>query len=242
MHMVSENIGLSVIIPAYNESENLPILIPRIREVAQSALIIVVDDSVNRDKVKTGNYLAKLQDPRIQYIPRSGKLGRGSAVLNGISVALRDSKIRFIVEMDADLAHDPNDIPRLISAIKTSDMVVGSRYLSGSAVRDWPWYRLWQSRTINFFLRFWLGLKLSDYTNGYRIYTRKSAEFIIGAHLKESGFIALSEIAYRLKKHGFRISEIAITFTDRKYGKSSADIRELARSLIGAIRIRLAGG
>lgn len=119
-----------------------------------------------------------------------------------------------------------------------TDLVIGSRYLNKSRITKWPLKRLILSKIINFFINKWLGLKLSDYTNGFRLYNRKAVEFLTKVPLKEKGFIALSEIAYRLKKNNFKISEVPIVFTDRTYGKSSAGLKEFVASLIGIVRIK----
>jgi len=117
-------------------------------------------------------------------------------------------------------------------------MVVGSRYMKGSLIAKWTWSRLIQSKIINFLLTYWLGLHITDYTNGFRAYSRKACQFLITAPLREKGFIVLSEIAYMLHSHGFRIMEVPITFTDREYGKSNANFSELMHSLRGVFLLR----
>lgn len=221
------NSDIAIIIPAYNEVENLRILLKDVRRYLPDAQIIIVDDS----PVKT-DY------PGAIVISRQRKLGRGSAVLTGFSEALKDKTIKYLFEMDADLAHSPSEFERFLVKRNEADMIIGSRYLGTSRIVKWPKYRLIQSKLINTFLNMWLGLNISDYTNGFRLYSRVAAEFLVRASLKESGFIALSEIAYRLKKNGFRITEVPISFRDRTHGASNANIKEVFQSLIGAIRIR----
>lgn len=223
-----KNRSVAVIIPAYCESDNLKILLPRLLKTLPGAHIIVVDDSEEPQK-----YYGAL------VLTRGGKKGRGSAVLFGLKHAIINSQIHYFIEMDADLAHAPEECRSLIAAAEYSDMVIGSRYMRGSTIRDWPMYRLVQSRIINFFLRFLLGLQLTDFTNGFRLYTRPVAEFLVRTPMKEKGFISLSEIAYKVKNHGFRMAEIPVSFTDRKFGTSNANVRELFMSLIGAFRIRM---
>jgi dolichol-phosphate mannosyltransferase len=175
----------------------------------------------------------------VAVLHRGAKKGRGSAVIDGLKYALKKYSIRYFLEMDADLAHAPEECRALIDASAHADMVIGSRYLKGSVIADWPMYRLVQSRIINFFLRYLLGLRLTDFTNGFRLYTRPVVEFLVRTPMKEKGFIALSEIAYKVQRHGFRIAEIPVSFKDRKFGSSNANIRELFASLIGAFRIRI---
>jgi len=231
---------VSVIIPSYNESENLKLLLPNILHVLPSARIIVVDDSIGEERIHT-EHICKRDAARIIYVSRNNKLGRGSAVLKGLKVALTNNSAQVFIEMDADLAHDPKEIPALLLKMNQADMVIGSRYLRGSKIIKWPASRLVQSKIINFLLKYWLGLHISDYTNGFRAYSRKASEYLTSIRLFEKGFISLSEIAYKLQKKGFIVAEVPITFTDRKFGKSNADIKELITSLIGVIGIKMRG-
>lgn len=230
-----------VVIPSYNESDNLRILIPKITKVLSGVQIVVVDDSPTEERKKLENIRSSQKSDNVSFIFRNHKSGRGSAVIDGLKYAANNTNRKYFIEMDADMAHDPDDIPKLFAKTDMGDVVIGSRYLSGSHIKDWPIRRLYQSKMINFFLNYWLGLKLSDYTNGLRLYNRKAVNFLTNVKLYEKGFISLSEIAYKLKKAGFRLTEVPITFTDRKYGKSNADFNELVKSLVGAVRIRIRG-
>lgn len=223
------NLGIAVIIPAYNEQKNLRILLKDIGLYLPHAHIVIVDDSPSGH----GEF------PGVILIARGHKMGRGSAVIRGLAEALTHKEIQYCFEMDADLAHSPKEFERFLAVRHEADMVIGSRYLASSRIVKWPLRRLVQSKLINAFLNMWLGLHLTDYTNGFRLYSRKAAEFLLGARLHETGFIALSEIAYKLKRNGFRIAEVPISFQDRKHGASNANFKELLRSLMGAIRIRM---
>lgn len=228
-----------IIIPAYKETENIPTLLKKIFQQLPETKVIIVDDSPQEENKKLKRAVP-YKNKQVRIICRSKKLGRGSAVIMGLKEALKYKKLQYFFEMDADLAHDPKDFDKFLRKREEADLIIGSRYLSGSKIINWPAWRFILSRiVINTFLKFWLDLHLSDYTNGFRLYNRKAAEFIIKANLRETGFISLSETAYKLKKAGFKISEVPISFTDRKYGKSNAGIRELIKSLIGAIRIRM---
>ncbi len=232
---------VSVVIPAYNESKNLRILVTNIVKMYPQIKGVVVDDS-DKDENKESKKIISQISKKFKVLSRLKKQGRGSAVMEGIKYSLKDKGIRVIVEMDADLAHDPKDLALFLDSISVNDMVVGSRYRKGSKIVEWPLFRLVQSKIINFFLKIWLGLNLSDYTNGYRAYSREAAEFLAKQRLREKGFISLSETAFKLRKGGFKISEVATTFRDRKFGESSADFKELLASLCGAIRIRFSNG
>ncbi len=228
---------VAVVIPAYNESRNIGILIPRILQILPKATIIIVDDSSGNEQAKTKNICINIKKS-VTCISRKKKEGRGSAEIDGMKVALQRTSSKIIIEMDADLAHDPKEIPRFCAPIGRYDMVVGSRYMAGSRIIKWTWSRIIQSKIINFFLNYWLGLQLTDYTNGFRAYTRQACQYLISVPLREKGFIALSETAYILSKKGFRITEVPISFTDRTYGKSNANLKELFQSLFGVIALR----
>lgn len=231
---------VGIVIPSYNESKNLRILLPNILRVVPNAGIIVVDDSTGDERTETSALCAK-DTAHIVYVSRNKKLGRGSAVIAGIKIALKNKAVHVCIEMDADLAHDPKEILILLSKMKEADMVIGSRYMKGSKIVKWPIARLIQSRIINFILRYWLGLHISDYTNGFRAYSREACEYFCSITLFEKGFISLSEVAYKLQRKGFTIAEVPISFTDRKFGSSNANFKELFTSLVGVIRIKLRG-
>lgn len=226
----------AVIVPALNESGNLKILVPNIFNNLSGSKVIIVDDSGVSENKKL-HVLMKKYGNRVEIINRGKKLGRGSAVIAGLKSGLQDKNIKYFFEMDADLSHNPNEIVRFLK-YQNFDMVVGSRYTKDSRIVKWPWWRLVQSRVINFLLNLWLGLSLTDYTDGYRMYSRPAVEFLGKTKLREKGFISLSEVAFKLKKAGFKITEVPVSFTDRTLGKSNANPRELVNSLIGAVRIR----
>lgn len=239
---MSQNIG--IIIPAYNESANIGILTKRIFLHLPNAKIVIVDDSKIESNLKLKKLLnsdSNLKNKGIILISRLRKMGRGSAVIEGFREMLKNKQIKYFFEMDADLAHDPKDFTKFSETItsKNADLVIGSRYLEGSRIIKWPLKRLILSKIINNLINIWLGLKISDYTNGFRLYNRKSVEFLTNIKLKEKGFISLSEVAFRLKGEGFKITEVPIHFTDRAYGKSSAGLKEFSSALMGIVRIKM---
>lgn len=231
--------SIAIIIPAYNEAKNIPILLTRIYTTTPNALAIVVDDSLP-DQATIISDTMKKQFPNAVYVRRAKKSGRGSAVIAGMKEALKTKSVTHIFEMDADLAHDPADFAKFLAIKEAADLIIGSRYTDNSAIVNWPLKRLIASRAVNAFLKLWLGLALTDYTNGFRLYSRKAVEFLMTQPLRETGFISLSEVAYRLKNGGFAISEVPITFTDRIHGTSSANAAEHFNALRGMVRIRLA--
>ncbi|OGG10120.1 hypothetical protein A2154_00135 [Candidatus Gottesmanbacteria bacterium RBG_16_43_7] len=239
MNAKQEPEDLSIIIPAYFESENLQILLAKICAEFPKAFICIVDDSDFKERKKLERLAQTLKNNRLNFIFRYVKSGRGSAVIDGLTYMLKTYNTYYYVEMDADLAHDVRDIKKMQLKARDADLVIGSRYLPGSRITDWPVRRLIQSRIINAGLNLWLGLNISDYTNGLRLYRRQAVRYLVSIRLREKGFIALSEIAYKLSKQGFTLTEVAVTFTDRKFGQSNANFSELLASLVGAIRIRL---
>lgn len=238
------NQNIAIIIPSYNESTNIAILVKKIALSLPRAYILIIDDSNPEENKKLQASLKQSSreiSGRAKIISRFKKLGRGSAVLLGFKEMLGNKSIQYFFEMDADLAHDPQDFAKFLDTFQATnaDIVIGSRYLSNSQITEWPLWRLVLSRLINFSINLWLDLKLSDYTNGFRLYNRRAVEFLSSIHLRERGFISLSEIAFRLKSNRFKIVEIPISFTDRKHGKSNANSKEFISALIGLIRIRI---
>lgn len=228
----------AVVIPTYNEALNIKNLIGAIRKVAGKAnKIIVVDDSTSDNTGEVVKHIAR-KDKNVFLIERKVKKGRGSAVFDGFRFAQKFNPSYFI-EMDADFSHDPQAIPKLLVQIKKgSDVVIGSRYLAQSEILNWPLSRKIFSRFSNLYAKLLLGVPISDFTNGYRIYNGKSVKFLLNQNLKSTGYIMLSETAYKLKKAKFKFDEIPITFINRKRGKSSTNFSEIKNAFVGILKIR----
>lgn len=229
------------VVPSYNESKNLTILIKKIRENFKTSYVVVVDDSTQIEKKKIKKSLIKYStDKKIHLILRSKKSGRGSAVIEGFKYSLKNKQIKYFFELDADLSHDPAEAQIFLNKMNetSSGLVIGSRYMNKSEIKKWAWWRVILSKMINLFLKILLNLNLTDYTNGFRLYNRNSAEFLCNKKFRSSGFILLSETSYYLKKNGFKLSEVPISFTERVKGKSSMGNRELINSLINILLIR----
>jgi len=227
--------NISAIIPAYNESDNIEKLLKKIRENIKSNIIIIDDSSNNLTK----SILIK-KKIKLTYIKRNKKMGRGSAVLEGLKRALKNKKIEIFIEMDADLSHPPSELRRNIKFFKDKnlDLLIGSRYLKKSQIINWPISRRVFSRLANYLAKFLLKIPCSDYTNGYRIYSRRAAEKItekcgnIG-----DGFIILSEILLVLYKNNFKIGEIKTKFINRSRGESSINYKLITASFKGLIKL-----
>ena len=228
---------LSIVIPAYNEKENLVKLLPILIKKYPSSSIIIVDDA-SPDQTASFIRTYARKNPRVTLIERSGKLGRGSAVLAGFKKALNLDRSNYILEMDADFSHDSQDLQRLINHASSKTVVIGSRYIKGSRIVNWPMLRKVLSRLANLYTRIILGIPIHDYTNGLRLYPKAAVEEILSHPMKESGYAALSESAYLLFRKGYVFKEVPTTFVARKIGKSKTDLPEYFRSLLAILKIR----
>ena len=224
-----------VVVPAYNEEENILRLVRTLRALPEHPDVLVVDDGTDR----TADLLREEQehDRGVRLLKRSGKGGRGTAVLDGIAIGLQDGYDR-IVEMDADFSHDPATLPALLRAADDRTIVIGSRYIRGSRIENWPLGRRVFSRFANAYASLILGIGIHDYTNGYRVYPRLAAQQIDRTRIRASGYIVLSEIAWQLFRRGFRFTEVPMTFVNRARGTSNFSLREVTESLKALWRIR----
>ncbi|OGH23438.1 MAG: hypothetical protein A2629_00120 [Candidatus Levybacteria bacterium RIFCSPHIGHO2_01_FULL_41_15] len=229
----------AVIVPSYRESEkNIKALVLKIKNILPDSLTIIIDDSPKKEAHKIKSLLKNYKNVKIIF--RFKKLGRGSAVMEGFKEAFKNKNIKYFFEIDSDLAHNPSQMPRFLNKIMTGkcDVVIGSRYIEGGKTINIVLSRIILSRIINLFLRFWLNIKLSDFTGGFRMYNRKSTEFLCKSKIRSNGFITLSETLFLLDKNGFRVTEVPITVSVKKEGKSNVDIKELFRSLFFVLSIR----
>lgn len=236
--MKIESHEVAIIIPTYNEKENIKKTIGLIKTVIPSALIYVVDDNSPDKTSELVKEMAKKKNSNIFLIVREKKNGRGGAVLEGMRKAIKNKKTKYFVEMDADLSHSPKQIPRILGKRKNGIVVIGSRYIKGSKIVDWPIKRIVLSNLANRYISQILQMDVHDFTGGFRCYPRKAVKIILNSGIKQKGFIALSEILYLLSKHGFRFIEVPITFKDRTKGVSNATTSEVLKSLLAVIQIR----
>jgi len=231
-------ISLAVVVPTFNEADNVAQLIEAIfRNISPSDKIIIVDDNSPDGTGRIADKIAKKKKNLI-VIHRQGKSGRGSAVWAGFKAAQKFNPTLYI-EMDADFSHKPQDIRRLLSAIKEGpDVVVGSRYLQKSKIYNWPITRRIFSKLANCYAELILKVGISDYTNGFRIYHKPAVNYLLSQKLVSPGYILLSETAYRLKKASFKFDEIPIVFVNRKRGVSNLNLNEIKNAFLGIFKIR----
>ena len=231
--------SIGIVIPAYKEAENILSLIKKIRKQI-NCLIIIVDDSPD---LKTKKVIFDSKIKNLKYYNRGKKDGRGSAVIFGFKKLIKISaNLNCFIEMDADLSHSPTELKRNISFFYANslDLLIGSRYLNGSKIINWPRSRRILSKLSNLLAKILLGVPVSDYTNGFRFYSKAAVKTVISNCNKTGGgFIILSEIILILWKKNYKISEIKSIFRNRTRGESSVNLKLIIESLIGLCKLYL---
>jgi dolichol-phosphate mannosyltransferase len=208
-----------VIIPTYNERENITKIIPAVLAQDENLDVLIVDDGSPDGTGAIVDQVAA-ENPRVHALHRSGKLGLGTAYVAGFKWAL-DHDYEFIFEMDADFSHNPEVIPRFLAAIQNADLVLGSRYQNGQInVVNWPMSRLFLSYSANIYARRVTGLQVFDATGGFKCFRRRVLEAIDLDDVRSNGYAFQIEMTFRAWKKGFRIMEIPIVFVDRTEGTS----------------------
>jgi dolichol-phosphate mannosyltransferase len=207
-----------VIIPTYNEKENIERFIPRVLEQDLSLDVLVVDDNSPDGTAGLVKGMMKTE-PRIHLLQRAGKLGLGTAYIAGFKWGL-ERGYDYFQEIDADFSHDPKELPNFLKAIRGSDVVIGSRYKGGIRVVNWPLSRLVLSKGAAWYVRIVTGLPVADPTGGFKCFRRCVLEGIDLDMVKSNGYAFQVEMSYRAWMKGFTIQEIPITFADRTAGKS----------------------
>ena len=226
-----------VIVPTYNERENIARLISEVLAQDPRLEILVVDDN---SPDGTGPIVEALsrENPRVHLLPRERKMGLGTAYLAGFKWAL-DRSYAYIFEMDADFSHPPSHLPQFLEAIRDADVVLGSRYRNGKVtVVNWPMSRLMLSYSANIYARFVTGLPLFDSTGGFKCFRRQVLEAIDLGAVRSNGYAFQIEMSFRAWKRGFRIVEIPILFVDRTEGQSKMSKRIVREAVWMVWRLR----
>lgn len=227
-----------ITIPTFNEAENIGRLVERLLLMENEIHVLVVDDSSPDGTAEIVKSFAIKTDGRLHIIKRTGKGGRGSAVLEGFRFGLTGD-YEYFMEMDADFSHNPEEIPSFfVKMAEGYDMVLGSRYLPESKIYDWGWKRTFFSRWANRYARLVLGIPMSDYTNGFRCYTKEAVQALNMDIIEAKGYVVLSEVAYQLHLKGFRIGEVPTIFVNRRRGISNLSIHEIKEAFMSVLRIR----
>lgn len=228
-----------IVIPTYNEKENIQRLVREILALNLNIQIIIVDDNSPDGTGSIADGLTIEFLDKVFVIHRHGKLGFASAYLEGIQTALQ-MDIDYIFSMDADFSHNPRYLSELIEQLKNYDVVVGSRYMHGTvSVVNWPIKRLILSRVANFYAKIVTGLKINDCTSGFVGYRREVLERIGFQDILSDGYSFLIEMKYRANKNGFTLTEIPIIFEERRLGKSKMSKRIMFEALFVVWRLRL---
>ena len=227
-----------IILPTYNEKENLAGIVNEIFKQGVAGLrIIVVDDNSPDGTGRLADELAS-QEKRLTVLHRPVKEGLGRAYIAGFRQALADPDCRLIFEMDADWSHQPKYLPELIRAAEHYDLVLGSRYILGGGVENWGWLRRQISQLANRLARWILKVDLKDLTGGFKCFHRQVLEAIDFSRVESAGYNFQIEITYKALKLGFKIGEVPIKFVERRSGKSKFSLLIMLESFIKVIKLR----
>jgi dolichol-phosphate mannosyltransferase len=207
-----------IVVPTYDEAENIASVVARTRRALPEADVLVVDDASPDGTGDIADRIAA-EDRQVSVVHRGGKEGLGAAYLHGFRVAL-ERGYDVIGEMDADGSHPPEQLPALLAALQDADLVLGSRWVPGGSVVNWPWTRQTLSRGGNLYTRLLLGIPVRDATGGFRLFRRAALERIDLGSVRSVGYCFQVELAWRVVEAGLRVQEVPITFVERTLGSS----------------------
>ena len=229
-----------IIIPTYNEKENIENIILKIFDLEESFNILIIDDGSPDGTAKIVKELQKKYSKSLFLKERSGKLGLGTAYIHGFKWAL-ENNFEYIFEMDADFSHDPKDLPRLYDAChkNNGDLAIGSRYVKGVNIVNWPMSRLLMSFFASKYVKTITGMPIHDSTAGFKCYKRKVLEKINLDKIEFIGYAFQIEMKFKSWKYGFNIVEVPVIFTDRQEGNSKMSGGIFYEALFGVIKMKL---
>lgn len=216
----------TLVIPTYNEAENLPKLVQALFSLPMPGLnLLIIDDNSSDGTGKIADELAKKHKGRIEVLHRPGKMGLGTAYVTGFQMAI-NAGADAVGQMDADFSHPPAKLVELAAALPDCDVAVGSRYITGGGVdKDWPVWRKMLSAFGNWYARTILGMKLHDVTGGFRLYQKQVIQKLPFERIRSSGYVFQVETAYLMTLLGFKFKEVPIYFAERQLGKSKMSFR-----------------
>jgi dolichol-phosphate mannosyltransferase len=233
-----------VIIPTYNERDNLPSIVERVLAARSDVEVLVVDDDSPDGTGELADELARAHPDQVHVLHRTEKDGLGAAYVAGFSWGL-DRQYPVLVEMDADGSHAPEELHRLLDALGDgaggADVAIGSRYIDGGVIENWPWRRLALSTTVNTYSRFALGVGVHDATAGFRAYRRDVLETIDLATVESKGYCFQIDLTWRALDKGFTVVEVPITFTEREHGASKMSSSDIGEALVKLARWGIRG-
>jgi dolichol-phosphate mannosyltransferase len=228
-----------IVVPTYNERENIERILNELLSLGIDLDVLVVDDN---SPDGTGDFVDEIvqRQPRVHVMHRPGKLGLGSAYITAFKWALENTDAKFVFEMDADFSHDPRAVPEFLEKIKDADLVIGSRYLDGITVMNWPLRRLMLSVGANIYTRIVTGMPVKDATGGFKCFRRSVLEALPLDSIKSDGYSFQIEMNYHAWKRKFRIVEIPIIFVDRQEGISKMSRRIIYEAAFLVWKLRFA--
>lgn len=219
-----------VLVPTYNERESLPGAIERLRVAVPHADILVLDDNSPDGTGELADELAAA-DPHVRVMHRSEKAGLGAAYLAGFAWGL-ERGYELLVEIDADGSHPADVLPQMLDVAEEADVVIGSRYVPGGAVQNWPWHRQLLSRGGNLYIKALLGMPVNDATAGFRVYRATTLHSIGLDSVSSTGYCFQADLTWRATRQGLRVAEVPITFVERELGESKMNPEVARESLI----------
>src|SRR5215213_3828844 len=226
-----------IVVPTYNERENVARLVAELFEVAPGADVCLVDDASPDGTAECAEELFG-SDARFSVLRRGGARGYGRSLVDGYRRGLEGGYAR-LVQLDADFSHDPRRIPALVEASRAADVVIGSRYCEGGGVENWPVRRRLLSRFANAYVARITGMSVRDATSGFRCYTRRALRALLEGRVAGEGYAFLVEATYRASRAGLVVAEVPITFTDRREGQSKMSRKIILESVLMPWRLRL---
>ncbi len=226
-----------IIIPTYNELANISKMIEKVFNLYPEISLLIIDDG---SPDGTANIVKEYQNKfkNLFLLQRSGKLGLGTAYVTGFKWAL-EKNFDYIFEMDCDFSHDPNDIKNLLEAAQTNDLVIGSRYIDGIRIINWPFKRLILSYCASIYARAITGLKICDTTGGFKCFTRKALESLNLDNIMSNGYSFQLELNYKVASKGLKIKEVPIIFYERRDGQSKMSGSIIKEALFAVFKLRI---
>lgn len=241
---MTESVSTWVVVPTYNEADNLDALLERLLALPVNLGVLVVDDNSPDGTGEMAEAWAAQEPGRVRVVHRPGKMGLGTAYIAGFNAALA-MDAEMVMTMDADFSHNPRYIPAMLALAEEKHVVIGSRYVPGGGSRNCTWKRVMLSRAANFVARALLGLKARDATAGFRLYHSEVLRSIPLAQIFSSGYSFLVEMLFMCQRRGWSIGEVPIIFEDRRMGKTKISRQEIFKAQYTVLRLflrRIRGG